>query len=238
MNPFVSESIIKSYLVKGQEILLQLEPGVFCPSEHGSKLVDYIAVQQGEHVLDMGTGTGFLGIVAAQQGGIVDVSDPSEHAVNLAIRNAELNNVFIKGYVGKYFCTPRKTYDYIIANLPHEIIPEAYAREIGDLEKTINGGLKGNEYILTFLDQAHLHMCANSRVLMCAYSMSDYITTLNKMRSLYSLKLLDVLTYPAKDFVQEYIATYEPLIQDGTVGVFKKDGLWQSTVFVYELKKK
>jgi len=238
MNPFVSESMIKSYAVGGQEIHIQLEPGIFCPSTHGSKLADYINVKSGEHVLDMGTGTGLLGIVAAKQGGIVDVSDPFKKAVDLAIKNAQLNNVTVNGYVGEYFCTSRQTYDYIIANLPQEILPISYVKQIGDLETTISGGQKGNQHLLTFLEQAHIHMDNNSRALIAAYSVSDYITTLNKMKLLYAPKLLDVITSPAKDFVQENFQIYKPLIETGDVGLFKKDGLWQSTIFVYELKKK
>lgn len=235
---FVPEPTIKTYIAKGHDITLRLEPGVFCPSEQGRFIGEYVDVSSGERVLDMGTGTGFLGIVAAKEGGVVDVSDSSARAVSLAVKNASLNGVAVKGYVGEYFCTPTRIYDYIIANLPQEILLRRYREEIGALETTIDGGEKGNERILTFLDRAHQHMQKGSRVLFVAYSMSDYITTLQKMKSLYNARLLDVITTPAKDFVQEHIGEYLPRIDTGEVGLFKKDGLWQSTLFMYELQRK
>jgi len=236
---FVSEQVIKSYEIKGHKIELILEPEVFSPSEHGIQFANYISVHPGERVLDMGTGTGLLGIIAAKEGARnVDVSDPSYDAVALAEKNAFLNNVFVKGYTGKYFCTPHKTYDYIIANLPQEIIPPEYTEQIGELEKTISGGPKGNKHLLTFLNQAHMHMHANSRALIAVHSVSDYITTLNKIKSLYEPKLLDIISNPAKDFVQNNISYYMPLIKKGEIGLFHKEGVWQSTIFIYELRKK
>lgn len=238
MDQFVPQPIRRSYAIKGQSIELQLEPDVFSPSSHGSLIGNYIDIAPAETVLDMGTGTGILGIIAAKEGGIVDVSDSSSKAVNLALRNASLNNVSVRGYVGEYFCTPREEYDYIIANLPQEIVPEGYRKRIGEREKTMSGGPNGNKHLLTFLDQARLHMHENSRALVAIYSVSDYITTLGRMRSLYAARLLDVIISPAKSFVQEHILYYREGIRTGEVGLFEKDGVWQSTILVYELRKK
>ena len=236
---FVFENNVKSYLIKGHKINLILEPEVFSPSEHGIQIANYISVNSEDRVLDMGTGTGLLGIIAAKEGAInVDVSDSSHDAVALATKNAILNNVFVKGYDGRYFCTPNKTYDYIIANLPQEIIPTEYAEQIGELEKTISGGPKGNVHLLKFLEEAHKYMHDKSRALIAVYSVSDYLETLNYMKSLYAPKLLDVITSPAKEFVQDNISYYKPLIERGEVGLFQKNGVWQSTIFVYEIRKK
>jgi release factor glutamine methyltransferase len=238
MNQFVSEKMKKTYSIKGYNIELQLEPEVFCPSEHGTRVGEYIAIKKGDTVLDMGTGTGILGIIAAKKGGVVDVSDNSKQAVNLAMKNAKLNDVKLEGYIGEYFCTEKPKYDYIIANLPQEIIPTNYAKQIGYLEKTISGGPKGNKHLLTFLKQAHNHMHDDSRALIAVYSVSDYIATLQNIKKLYSPKLLEVITSPAKDFVQDNISWYLPMIQKGEVGLFQRDGVWQSTIMIYELRKK
>ena len=247
MEQFVSKPMKKSYFIQGYEIKLQLKPGVFCPSEHGSQIAKYVSARPDEKVLDMGTGTGLLGIIAAKQGGTVEVSDISKKAVNLALKNAELNGVTMTGYVGEYFPPQKnykKTYDYIIANLPQEILPEKYAKKLGRLEQAISGGPKGNKHLLTFLEQAHNHMTedragtgTDARILMVVYSVSDYLETLQKIRSLYNTKLLDVIVNPAKDFVQENIHEYMSKTCKH-FGLFEKDGVWQSTLFVYELRKK
>ena len=238
MSQFVSEPKLETYSIHGYTLQLRLESGVFCPSEQGLQFADFVSSHPNETVLDMGTGTGILGILAAKQGGIVDVCDSSGHAVDLAIRNAELNNVVLNGYVGEYFCTPRKKYDYIIANLPQEILPAAYANKIGALEKTISGGPKGNHHILKFLEQAPIYMNDESRILIAVGTMTDYITTLHKMRTIYRHALLGVMTSPAKDFVQENMSEYISMMENSDMGLFKKDGLLQSTILIYELRKK
>jgi release factor glutamine methyltransferase len=238
MTEFVKKEIMQSYVIKGHKIDLQLDPDVFSPSEQGIQLAQYIKVQPHERVLDMGTGTGIQGIVAGKQGGLVDVSDTSAKAVHLASNNAAMNGVSIAGYVGEYFCTTHQDYDYIIANLPQEIIPANYAKEIGSLEKTISGGQNGNEHLLRFLDEAIYFMHGNSRALIAVSTLTDYIESLQKIKSLYAPKLLDVISSPAKQFVQDDIEFYRNLMNRGKIGLFQKDGLWQSTIFIYELKKK
>ncbi len=238
MNHFVSKPIKKEFSIRDHTITLQLEPEVFSPSDQGITFAEHVTAYAGEQVMDMGTGTGLLGIIAAKQGGVVTVTDTSEKALLLAQKNASLNDVSLQTYLGKYFCTPKQNYDYIISNLPQERLPTLYKKSIRSLRKTIDGGQKGNAHILQILNQARNHMHKDSRMLLGAYSMSDYISTLQKMRLYYHAKLLDVTTSPAKDFVQENIEYYLKDIQYGDVGLFKKNNKWQSTLFIYELRKK
>ncbi|MFA6073754.1 MAG: 50S ribosomal protein L11 methyltransferase [Candidatus Woesearchaeota archaeon] len=238
MTHFINKIETKEYIIKNQQITLKLTPDVFCPSQQGLQFAEHVIAQPHERVLDMGTGTGLLGILAAKQGGIVDVSDTSPNAVKLALENATLNDVLLSGHTGEYFCTPFSTYDYIIANLPQEIITQNYAKKINALNETINGGKRGNEHLLKFLDCAHQHMTKNSRALIAVGTLTQYLTTLQKINKHYYPKLLDVLTSPAKNFVQDNLEEYLPLIEKGEIGLFKKNNIWQSTILIYELRKK
>ena len=74
----------------------------------------------GKSVLDLGTGSGILGIVAAKNGARqVDASDFSRDALKCATKNARQNNVNMNFYLSDMFDNiPRANYDLIIANLP------------------------------------------------------------------------------------------------------------------------
>jgi release factor glutamine methyltransferase len=69
--------------------------GVYEPSDDSFLLADNIRVKEGERVLDMGTGCGIQGIVAAKTGGVVTSSDTSDAALKCAKKNALLNGADI-----------------------------------------------------------------------------------------------------------------------------------------------
>ncbi|MBE9039396.1 methyltransferase [Oscillatoriales cyanobacterium LEGE 11467] len=83
------------YWVEFKNIQLQMTKGVFCPAYgDGSQLLaKYLTVGSGERVLDMGTGSGALAILAAKQGASVTAVDLSPLAVTCARENVKLNNV-------------------------------------------------------------------------------------------------------------------------------------------------
>ena len=76
---------------------------------------------QGKNVLDMGCGTGVLGIMAAKLGAAkVTMVDIDERAVKSAAANAELNNVVIETIHGS--TPPDAIFDVILANIHRNII--------------------------------------------------------------------------------------------------------------------
>lgn len=71
-------------------------------------------------VLDIGTGTGVLGIYAAKHRNTVTVTDISEAAVRCCIRNAQLNKVTVNAIVSDLFkgLPKDKRFDRILFNYP------------------------------------------------------------------------------------------------------------------------
>jgi 16S rRNA G1207 methylase RsmC len=68
--------------------------------------------------LDLGAGTGYVGIYLALRGWQVDAVDVSPRALTLARRNAELNGVAPRIYRSDLFSDVRGRYDVIACNPP------------------------------------------------------------------------------------------------------------------------
>ena len=70
-------------------------PMVYEPSDDTFLMLKNIKIGKGENVLDMGTGSGIIGIHCAKNGANVTSADINPYAVELAEKNAGLNNVKI-----------------------------------------------------------------------------------------------------------------------------------------------
>lgn len=83
-----------SYQVEFHGLTLLMLPEVFCPTygEGSQLLADCLQVQPGEKVLEIGTGSGALAILAARQGGKVIATDISPVAVSCARENIKINH--------------------------------------------------------------------------------------------------------------------------------------------------
>ncbi len=68
--------------------------------------------------LDLGTGSGYVGIYLALCGWLVDAVDVSPRALELARRNAELNGVVMRVYTSSLFDAVDGLYDVIAFNPP------------------------------------------------------------------------------------------------------------------------
>ena len=98
-------------------------PGVFPPNESTLFLAEHLHISTGSSVLDVGTGTGALALLAAQQGAASVIAvDIAAAALRNAKRNVERlglgNQVEVRaGHVFSSI-TKSETFDIIVANLP------------------------------------------------------------------------------------------------------------------------
>ena len=127
-------------------------------------------------VLDMGTGTGVIGLYAAKDAKVAGVvlADINPTAVSLASANAKENAALlhakVKAVRSDLFGGISGKFDIITFNAP-------YLRrspfDHGALSKAWNGGREGIEVSLRFLDQARGHMKGNAAVILLASSLGN-----------------------------------------------------------------
>ncbi len=234
---FLKKQKVQTFNINGQTVELEMNEKVFPPSEYGAQaLANHVVINKGETVIDIGTGAGILAILAAQQGGKVYATDTDKDAVELTKKNAKRNDVKVQVAQGEHFASYKRKFDVIVANLPQEIVHMKYQRAIGKkLTHSVSGGPNGNTHMLELLRRAKKHMHKKSRFYMCAYTLSDYLTTMEAMVHDYHTRLIWVNSASPKEHVTNNIQWYKKLDDTGKIRLYRKNRQWMADVFFFEL---
>lgn len=75
------------------DFIFNVWENVYEPAEDSFLFVENLDVKEGERVLDMGTGCGILGILAAKKVRRVVADDVNPYAISCAKENAAFNNI-------------------------------------------------------------------------------------------------------------------------------------------------
>ena len=103
-----------------REIIVRNALGV-CSVEEDTRLLAQVSAEvapAGGRVLDLGTGTGYVAIYLARWGFVVDATDVSRRALELAQRNIDANGVSVNLHHSDLFSDVRGPYDLIAFNPP------------------------------------------------------------------------------------------------------------------------
>ncbi|MBU0636200.1 50S ribosomal protein L11 methyltransferase [Candidatus Micrarchaeota archaeon] len=236
---FVSKPSVRTYTIQNQKLSVQMRENVFPPSGNGLFVAQNIKIFPEERVIDIGTGTGILGILAAKLGGKVVATDTSKEAVELTKQNAQFNKVFLNVQKGPYFAGFKQAFDVIIANLPQELVLPSQQKSIGKQQlKSFSGGPLGNQQILELLGIAKKNMHSKSRFYLLVSTQTDYARTIQKMLSNYDATLFAFRSCSVKPFMAENPKTYCQLNQEGKTHIFKENQKWKSNQYLFELSLK
>lgn len=236
-NHFIQKPETREYKIQGEKIVLDINEKVFPPSSHGQFFAEEVKINSGEKVIDIGTGTGILAILAAKKGAQVWAIDTDIEAVELTSINAQKNCISINVRQGKYFADFEEKFDVILVNLPQEIITNNYKEKIGfNLTQTISGGDKGNKQLLELLDIAKKHMHKDSRLYVPVYTASDYKATIKKICQNYNAKLIALENVAMKSYIYRDLDFYLLLNYLGQIKIFKEDQIWKATEYIFELR--
>ncbi|MCD6592121.1 MAG: 50S ribosomal protein L11 methyltransferase, partial [Thaumarchaeota archaeon] len=122
---------VMEYRIGSQLVRIRVNRKVYMPSVATILLARNLREVKGLDVLDLGTGSGILAILASKLGARrVVATDISRRAISAAIDNARLNGVDnIEFRLGSLYEPVRgEVFDLIICNPPHDTLTEAVTK--------------------------------------------------------------------------------------------------------------
>jgi len=146
-------------------------PMVYEPSDDTFLMLKNIKIGKGENVLDMGTGSGIIGISCAKLGANVTSADINPYAVELAEKNAGLNNVDIKVVESDLFERIKGKFDVIVFNPPY-LPTSKNERTDEEINSAWDGGEEGSQVVLEFLKNFRKYLKKNGRCYLLVSSLN------------------------------------------------------------------
>ncbi|HXX88568.1 MAG TPA: HemK2/MTQ2 family protein methyltransferase [Candidatus Acidoferrum sp.] len=173
MHSSAKQVVFKDYVFNVSEY-------VYEPAEDSFLFAEYLLSESGKYVLDMGTGCGILGVIAAASDSRVVAVDINPYAVRCAHENAKLNHVadkfsFIRGDLFGSMKT-NVLFDLILFNAPY--LPTNRWEGKSWLEHAWAGGTNGRRIIDKFISQSSSHLLPRGRVLLLQSTLSGIEKTL------------------------------------------------------------
>lgn len=191
---------------------LYVSKDVYEPAEDTFLLAENLTVNEDDVVLDMGTGCGVLGILAAKKAKKVIAVDSNPHAVRCAKINAKVNKVADKMDIrlGDLLQPIKQDerFTLILFNSPY--LPSSPDEEKTWIGRAWAGGPTGRQLIDHFIAEAPRYLGENGRILLVQSSLSNVEETLNKLGETG----LDIRTLSEKRFMFETIVLIEARRQD------------------------
>jgi release factor glutamine methyltransferase len=156
--------------------------GVYKPAEDSFLLAEAMEVQCGYSVLDLGSGTGFLGLVAAKSAGWVLSVDISPAALECTLENAQLNGASnLEARKSDLFSNITESFNLIIFNPPY--LPTERNEAKDELSLAWDGGRSGRDVIDRFLAELSEHVNPGGCVVTLGSSLSDYEETISVLEN-------------------------------------------------------
>ena len=148
---------------------------VYLPSHFAQNFLTCLEGQDltGKRVLDLGCGTGVIGIAAAKKGADVVCLDINRDAVDITLANATLNRVKLEAYASNGFeaIEGRGAFDLIICNAPTGL------NYVDDVVTPTDNGEDGRAFLDYVLAHAAQYLSPNGRLLTCTGSQQGWEKT-------------------------------------------------------------
>ncbi len=168
------------------DLKLEIYSEVYPPAEDSYLFAENLHVSAGARVLDMGTGSGLLALVAAEQGAEVVAVDLNPHAIRCAKQNAkhnglDNNTMFLQGDLFGALSSSTK-FDLILFNSPY--LPSEQGEDEFWLGKAWAGGATGRDVIDRFITQVPVYIADNGQVLLLQSNLAGIEASIEKFRTM------------------------------------------------------
>lgn len=182
-----------------------INENVYDPAEDSFLFAENLDVGKNERVLDIGTGSGILAIVASRQASEVLAVDLNPYAIHCANQNAKLNKVsgkilFIRSDLLSSI-RPAAKFDLILFNAPY--VPSEENELDSWLGYSWYGGITGRQVMDRFISQAPKYLQKSGKILFMQSTLTSVDETIEKFAN-YGLK--------AKIIATQSLAFFEKLI--------------------------
>ncbi|MDE1868533.1 MAG: methyltransferase [Candidatus Micrarchaeota archaeon] len=164
--------------MKDPEISIGKCKGAYYPREESWMMADVVKEHAFGKVLDMGCGTGIIGITAAMKGCDVTFSDIVPESVECARINAKTNNVTGKFVVSDMFNNITDKFNTIIFNPPYLPSHWYQVKHIA-----LDGGKDGREYIERFIKEYKEHVLPEHKMLLLESSFNHWEDDLKRLNA-------------------------------------------------------
>ncbi len=164
------------------KLVFDVWENVYEPAEDSFLFAENLDVKKGARVLDVGTGCGILGIMAAEKAAAVLAVDLSPYAIRCAKENSALNKVdckmaFLEADLLTAFDEWAR-FDLILFNAPY--LPAAEHEAETWIGRSWAGGVNGRQVIDRFIRQVKPHLETSGHVLLMQSTLSGVEETICK----------------------------------------------------------
>jgi len=167
-------------LMRVRQLIIEKHPEVYAPSEDTLLLANNLDLKQNDTILEIGIGSGFVSLVAAQKAKYVVGTDINPYAVKLAKLNARLNNISnVEFILGDLFSPIHYRFDLILINPPY--LQDAKLIHHRPIDDSWDGGRDGRTVTDRFLDDVEKYLRTEGRILIVQSSLSDHNKTIREL---------------------------------------------------------
>jgi len=158
---------------------------VYEPSDDSFLLAENLIINNGEKVLEIGTGSGIVAMYASKLTDNIVATDVNFNAIELAEKNFKSNGVNnIQLVFGNLFePVENQKFDVILFNSPYLPTEECEVLD-GNLNCAFDGGLDGRNVIDKFLNEVKNHLNHGGRLQLIQSSLSNLEETISKLKDL------------------------------------------------------
>ncbi len=181
-------------MISYEDLSIITDKEVYPPAEDSYLAAEVIEEEirrmghEGVSVLDMGTATGILGLVAASSKSVdrVTMADINKDAVRICKENVAFNAKRLHAQCSvvesDFFSKVSGRFDIITFNAPYLRTEEGDGK-LGGIGKAVSGGPSGMEVSSEFLRQAPQHLNKGGRIILVVSSFGDLERLVREIRN-------------------------------------------------------